>query len=388
MLSVIQQQLGGQPLNIASGTADEILSVLKNETVKNPDKKKTIEGLLLLLCSVGIEGLLMVFRFGIRLWLLLGCFAGWSSQLNGGLYYLHCRANWGKDMLKNLKMLITLTYYLLRVPNRWVAPAVVFCWCRWAADGVLFWDEDWFYGLLLLLAVGVIFIWLLLPVLLFCGANLVGIVEVSYNALCISLLVDVKFICIVLSSSIKFCFADRKKKEIEKLLNPIPNHIFDQLVSIGKLINDYYDVGDAGGSTVAANGGDDALYDDVGVAVEFEENEGEEEESDLDMVQEDEEDDDDDMEGHGSGAMQLGGGIDDDDTQDANEGMTLNVQDIDAYWLQRKISQAYEQQIIPQQSQNLAEEVLKILAEGDDREVETKLLVHLQFDKFSLIKHL
>ncbi|KAI8020830.1 DExH-box ATP-dependent RNA helicase DExH12 [Camellia lanceoleosa] len=179
-----------------------------------------------------------------------------------------------------------------------------------------------------------------------------------------------------------------KKKEIEKLLNPIPNHIFDQLVSIGKLINDYHDGGDAGGSTAAANGGDDALDDDVGVAVEFEENEEEEEESDLDMVQEDEEDDDDVMEGHGSGAMQMGGGIDDDDTQEANESMTLNVQDIDAYWLQRKISQAYEQQIDPQQSQKLAEEVLKILAEGDDREVETKLLVHLQFDKFSLIKHL
>ncbi|PSR99459.1 DExH-box ATP-dependent RNA helicase [Actinidia chinensis var. chinensis] len=177
-----------------------------------------------------------------------------------------------------------------------------------------------------------------------------------------------------------------KKKDIEKLLNPIPNHTFDQLVSIGKLITDYHDAGDAGGS--AAANGDDALDDDVGVAVEFEENEEEEEESDLDMVPEDEEEDDDVMEGDRAGAMQMGGGIDDDDMQEANEGLTLNVQDIDAYWLQRKISQAYEQQIDPQQSQKLAEEVLKILAEGDDREVETKLLVHLQFDKFSLIKYL
>ncbi|XAR59953.1 RNA helicase [Bertholletia excelsa] len=177
-----------------------------------------------------------------------------------------------------------------------------------------------------------------------------------------------------------------KKKEIEKLLNPIPNHTFDQLVSIGKLITDYHDGGDGSGLT-AANG-DDVLDDDVGVAVEFEENEEEEEENDLDMVQEDEEEDDDVVEGSGAGAMQMGGGIDDDDTQEANEGMTLNVQDIDAYWLQRKISQAYEQQIDPQQSQKLAEEVLKILAEGDDREVETKLLVHLQFEKFSLIKYL
>ncbi|KAL8506512.1 hypothetical protein ACS0TY_017413 [Phlomoides rotata] len=172
-----------------------------------------------------------------------------------------------------------------------------------------------------------------------------------------------------------------KKKDIEKLLNPIPNNTFDQLVSIGKLINDYHDAGDA-----AANG-DDGLDDDVGVAVEFEEIE--EEESDLDMVPEDEEDEDDVTEVDGSGAMQMGGGIDDDDDErDAIEGMTLNVQDIDAYWLQRKISQAYDQNIDPQQSQKLAEEVLKILAEGDDREVEDKLLVHLQFDKFSLIKYL
>ncbi|KAL8464183.1 hypothetical protein ACS0TY_033921 [Phlomoides rotata] len=176
-----------------------------------------------------------------------------------------------------------------------------------------------------------------------------------------------------------------KKKEIEKLLNPIPNNTFDQLVSIGKLINDYHDAGDAGD---AAANGDDGLDDDVGVAVEFEENEEEEEESDLDMVPEDEEDEDDVTEADGFGAMQMGGGIDDDEERDAIEGMTLNVQDIDAYWLQRKISQAYDQNIDPQQSQKLAEEVLKILAEGDDREVENKLLVHLQFDKFSLIKYL
>lgn len=177
-----------------------------------------------------------------------------------------------------------------------------------------------------------------------------------------------------------------KKKEIEKLLNPISNQVFDQLVSIGRLITDYQDGGDASAS--AAADGDDGLDDDVGVAVEFEENEEEEEESDLDVVPDDEEEDDDVMEASASGAMQMGSGIDDDEMREADEGMALNVQDIDAYWLQRKISQAYEQQIDPQQSQKLAEEVLKILAEGDDREVETKLLVHLQFDKFSLIKYL
>lgn len=179
-----------------------------------------------------------------------------------------------------------------------------------------------------------------------------------------------------------------KKKDIEKLLNPIPNHVFDQLVSIGKLITDYQDAVDAAGNDTA-NGGED-LDDDMGVAVEFEENDDDEEESDLDMVQEEDEEEEEDVaEPNASGAMQMGGAIDDDDESgDANEGMSLNVQDIDAYWLQRKISQAFDQQIDPQQCQKLAEEVLKILAEGDDREVENKLLYHLQFDKFSLIKFL
>ncbi|XP_076912670.1 DExH-box ATP-dependent RNA helicase DExH12-like [Bidens hawaiensis] len=176
-----------------------------------------------------------------------------------------------------------------------------------------------------------------------------------------------------------------KKKDIEKLLNPIPNQVFDQLVSIGRLITDFQDASGDGAGFNAANG-EDALDDDVGVAVEFEENEEDDEESDLDIVQDYEEEEDDVLDRGGSNAMQMGGGLDDEDSQEANDGKPLNVQDIDAYWLQRNISQAYEQQIDPQQSQKVAEEVLQILEEGDDREVETKLLVLLEFDKFKLIK--
>ncbi|CAN0927319.1 DExH-box ATP-dependent RNA helicase DExH12 [Linum grandiflorum] len=175
-----------------------------------------------------------------------------------------------------------------------------------------------------------------------------------------------------------------KKKGIEKLLNPIPGSVFDEMVAIGSLIMDYQDAVNVGGAT-AANG-DEGLDDVVGVAVEFDEDN---EESDFDMVAEDEEDDDDDLvERDGGSAMQVGGMIDDDHMGQANEGMNLSVQDIDAYWLQRKISEAYEQQIDPQQCLKLAEEVLKILADGDDREVETKLVLTLDFEKFSLIKFL
>ncbi|XP_070055782.1 DExH-box ATP-dependent RNA helicase DExH12-like [Nicotiana tomentosiformis] len=171
-----------------------------------------------------------------------------------------------------------------------------------------------------------------------------------------------------------FTNSDKKKDLIENLLNSVSNEVFDQLVSIGRLITDYQGDGDGDGYA--------PLDDDVGVAVQFEENEEEEEESDLD----DEEDEDNDvLDADCSGAMPI---IADYEMREADEGMSLNVQDVDAYWLQRKISQAYEHQIDPQQSQKLAEEVLKTLAEGDDREVETKLLLHLQFDKFSLIKYL
>ncbi|XP_002518663.3 DExH-box ATP-dependent RNA helicase DExH12 [Ricinus communis] len=184
-----------------------------------------------------------------------------------------------------------------------------------------------------------------------------------------------------------------KKKEIEKLLNPVPNHVFDQLVSIGRLITDFQDVsagGDAAGNAVGNGDGDDALDDDVGVAVEFEEdNEDDEDESDLDMVPDDEDDEEEDVaeqNGSGAGGMQMGG-IDDEEMQEANVGLSLNVQDIDAYWLQRKISQAFEQKMDPQQCQKLAEEVLKILAEGgEDREVENKLLLHLSYEMFNLVR--
>ncbi|KAJ7515579.1 hypothetical protein O6H91_22G019200 [Diphasiastrum complanatum] len=167
-----------------------------------------------------------------------------------------------------------------------------------------------------------------------------------------------------------------KKKELEKLLNIVSQERFNQLVNISKLITDYSE-----GADVGVSGAGEALDDDIGVAVEFEEDE-EEDESDLDEVQEDSEGDEDGQETHEAEAMQMGG-IDDEEMEEADEG--LNVQDIDAYWLQRKISQAY-QDIDPQQSQKLAEEVLKTLGEGDDRDVENRLVMLLDYDKFDLIK--
>nr|CAB3445259.1 unnamed protein product [Digitaria exilis] len=75
-----------------------------------------------------------------------------------------------------------------------------------------------------------------------------------------------------------------KKKDIEQLLNPIPNQLFDQLVSIGKLITDFQDPAAADGAGAPSGDAmDTTLDDDVGVAVEFEESD-EDEESDFDQV--------------------------------------------------------------------------------------------------------
>lgn len=166
-----------------------------------------------------------------------------------------------------------------------------------------------------------------------------------------------------------------KKREIENLLSSLSSEKFAEYVAIGKRITDYQEGGDQAGGT------GDALDDDIGVAVEFEE-EDEEEDEDLDVIEEEEEEDGVDEEE--LTGMQMMGGIDEDEGDDSNEG--VNVQDIDAYWLQRKIGQAYGN-IDPQQSQKLAEEVLQTLSSvEEDREVENHLVMLLDYDKFDLIK--
>uniref|UniRef100_A0A453R8G3 Pre-mRNA-splicing helicase BRR2-like plug domain-containing protein n=1 Tax=Aegilops tauschii subsp. strangulata TaxID=200361 RepID=A0A453R8G3_AEGTS len=46
LLSVIQRQLGGQPLDVLGDAADEVLAALKDDRIRNPDKKKVIEKLI------------------------------------------------------------------------------------------------------------------------------------------------------------------------------------------------------------------------------------------------------------------------------------------------------------------------------------------------------
>eukprot|EP00899_Mesostigma_viride_P012040 jgi/Mesvir1/20837/Mv07930-RA.1 len=141
-----------------------------------------------------------------------------------------------------------------------------------------------------------------------------------------------------------------KKKEVEKLLSALPSEKFATLVDLGKRITDYV-VKDAAGAGGSAGGeGGPTLDDDIGVAVEFE---GEEEEEGSDV--------------------------------DEEERGAVAVQDIDAYWLQRVVTKAFGS-LDAMAAQKMSEELMGVLREGDARDVENRLVVLLDYDKFDLIK--
>ncbi|KAL6139843.1 hypothetical protein ACLB2K_058144 [Fragaria x ananassa] len=168
-----------------------------------------------------------------------------------------------------------------------------------------------------------------------------------------------------------------KRKEIENLLNSVGDDLFDQLVQIGKLITDY------GGNDDVA-GCDDVDFD-FGVSVDFEEEEEDDNGVGMVVEEEDEEEEEQKELSVGGGAMSVDG---DDVMVECSEGESVNVHDIDAYWVQRKLYEAYERKIEPQECQKLAEEVVGILGEGDARDAESRLLEKLRFEKFGLVKFL
>ena len=62
------------------------------------------------------------------------------------------------------------------------------------------------------------------------------------------------------------------------------------------------------------------------------------------------------------------------------DNMRVDVLSIGSYWLQLRINEASDQLVGVTRCIHSTEDVLKILAEGDDCEVELQLLVHFQYD--------
>lgn len=78
-----------------------------------------------------------------------------------------------------------------------------------------------------------------------------------------------------------------------------------------------------------------------------------------------------------------------DEGEDNQDGGLIRVQEIDAYWLQRRITRAFGAEIEASKSQEVAEQVLLTLSSASDqRAVENELVMSLGFEHFDLIKDL
>lgn len=171
-----------------------------------------------------------------------------------------------------------------------------------------------------------------------------------------------------------------KKKEVESLLGLMNEGKFTTLSGLCRKITDFSI--DDGNDQLQP---DDNLDDAYGVNVQFE---SDEEEID-DMTNEIRDEDDDENE-EGEEAVQdsaIKASLSENTestTQRKGKDAKIHPREIDAHWLQRKLSKYIDD---PVTAQSKAAEVLKILKVArDDHEVETQLIVLLGFDMFDFIK--
>ena len=171
-----------------------------------------------------------------------------------------------------------------------------------------------------------------------------------------------------------------KKKETEALLGvTLPEERFALLTNLGKKITDF-DL-DPASSKADVGGADKGDIDETyGINVQFQE-------SDEEEMDGDEDDDDSDPEaGEITSGKVLQSGYDSrkDGAKDSKDSKNLSPLDIDAHWLQRKLSRYFDDANVSQQK---SREVLDILkTASDERECENRLVLLLGYDCFDLIK--
>ncbi|CAK0763687.1 DExH-box ATP-dependent RNA helicase DExH12 [Coccomyxa viridis] len=170
-----------------------------------------------------------------------------------------------------------------------------------------------------------------------------------------------------------------RKREVVGLLGEVSDERFADLVELGKRMTDFST--EPAAEDAAAG---DVLDDDIGVAVEFE---GEDEDDDDDAVDEIAEEDLDEEDAAAEAAAEEQRQAEMDEAAEEDEKTLLHPQDIDAYWLQRRIAGTFTD-IDASRSQTLAEDVLTALAKGSDRDVEAQLMHLLDFEHFDLVREL
>ncbi|WIA19957.1 hypothetical protein OEZ85_005838 [Tetradesmus obliquus] len=173
-----------------------------------------------------------------------------------------------------------------------------------------------------------------------------------------------------------------RQRECESLLGSFSNERFAELVAIGKLISDFVGEGEA------VPGGDgEGLDEDIGVAVEFEDEEEEEDDEVAEIAESDEDEEESDEEAAAKERGLQGNADMDVDAEAAGDDGGLKVQEIDAYWLQRRISTSLGG-MEAAAAQRLAQEVFEALQGEDASAVETRVVQLLGLDHFDLAKEL
>nr|XP_034330899.1 U5 small nuclear ribonucleoprotein 200 kDa helicase [Crassostrea gigas] len=169
-----------------------------------------------------------------------------------------------------------------------------------------------------------------------------------------------------------------RKKEVEELLGGLAEERFAVLVNLGKKITDW--------GQEEKMQTDDNIDETYGVNVQFEESEDEFQDDgdvygEIKEVEE-EEDEDEGVEAEYNDTLHTNlAGEDGGNKSDSG----LHPRDIDAFWLQRKLSKHYPDD--PTMAQTKAGEVLQTLkSASDDREAENQLVMLLGFDMFDFIK--
>ncbi len=169
-----------------------------------------------------------------------------------------------------------------------------------------------------------------------------------------------------------------RKRAAEELLNAISERRFHDLVEIGKRITDYHDVG------VGGVGGADAVLDE-NIPVVFEDEEEDKQEGFMLKDESSDASDDGEEAVIGSALAENGN----DAKEENGEHMELEsgvvpVAQMDAYWLQRQVSQFVGDAT---RARDIAEKLLQILAQNTDATAcENKLVELLEFEQFEFVR--
>ncbi|KZO96269.1 Sec63-domain-containing protein [Calocera viscosa TUFC12733] len=200
-----------------------------------------------------------------------------------------------------------------------------------------------------------------------------------------------------------------KKKEIEEIVGPLQAEAFSQLVNLSKKITDYGEE-DETKADPDADRRDAEIDEDTGVAVVFEDEDEEEDEDEKEGFEiRDDDDDDEDEEGGAVAEADRADADADAEMAEAEDGDgtlvfgtngvgqaggagkdkdILSPHEVDAFWLQRQISDVYPDPVTAAEKTTAALGILESEANIRDAENELMDLFDYDNDKFDLVRKL